>query len=228
MYGDSQQAPEQMAPPVDASAPGSPPEMAQAAGETTDPTTGRKPVAFGDDKALLTGLYDYGRRNKALVEALGLPKDAETQDALRVIEQLQQRTQLASRGPDDYELPPEIREREQLLLERSWNAAGRDFGEEFVQSTQGLRELVLSTNDPYELVSALHQMMAQVSSAQSQGQQAPPPVQQQLPPAQASQQPRGVDMEVARPGWIATPDDTDKPGTGDTRGFFQRVFGQAR
>ena len=230
MNGDSQLAPEQTAPPANASAPESPPQdAAQAPGESTDPTAGRKPAAQVDVKALQTGLYDYGRRNKALVEALGLAKDADTEDALKVINQLKQRA--AASAVDEYELPPEIQEREQVLLQRSWNAAGRDFGEEFVQSTQGLRDLVMSTNDPYELVQALHEMMSQVSQpppAESQGEQAPPPGQPQAAPAQASQQPRGVDMEVGRAGWTVSTDDTDKPGSGDTRGFFQKVFGGTR
>ena len=126
------------------------------------------------------------------------------------------------------ELPPEIVQERQRLSDRAWQSAERDFGEDFALQAQGLQELVFNTDDPYELTSALHELAQSVGvpGEQPAPQNGAPPAGEQPPaPAPAQQQP-GVDMEVGKPGWKVQADEADEKGSGDTRGFFQKVLGQ--
>lgn len=214
----AQQQRDPSAPPQDAASPFlSPPATAQAQDDEAPPD-GRKPGAL-DYAALRPELSAQGRRSKAATEALGLDKNATADEIATAIEALKRRTA----GTDRMELPKELREEQDRLVARAWQSAERDFGEDFTLQAQGLVELVYNTDDPYELTAALHQMAQAIKSPpQEQPGQAAPAHQAAPPP----QERPGVDMEVGQPGWkVQVDEDVDKPGSGDTRGFFQRVLG---
>lgn len=218
MDAQQQQAPP--APPVDAPASEAPPAPpAQPEGEA--PSDGRQPEAPAY-AALRPQLSTLGRQRKAATDALGLDKDATPEEIQTAIEALK-RPRPQSLDPA-VELPAEIIEEQRRLHKRAWQSAERDFGEEMTLQAQGLQELVANTDDPYELTQALAELAQSAGTpAAPSGEEPAPPAGEQ--PAAPAQQPPGVDAEVGQPGWKVTADEDDEKGSGDTRGFFQKVLG---
>lgn len=217
MVDGAQQQQEPTAPPVDAPESQTPP-VTPAPSEDAAPSEGRQPAvpAYAAVRPVLSA---QGRRSKAATDALGLDKDATPEEIGTAIEALKR-----PRGTDpEVQLPAEVVAEQNRLAQRAWKSAERDFGEDFALQAQGLQELVFNTDDPYELTAALHEM-AQSVSQQPQGEQQQEPPAQQAAQAQPQQDRPGVEMEVGQPGWKVQADEDDKAGSGDTRGFFERVF----
>lgn len=228
MDGASQQAPEQNAVVPEAGAPGGTPQE-QPQGETTPPPVATKPKPPVDVRQLQHGLTRYGQQNSDAKKAVGLEGNAPHEEYMARL------ADLTSASAPAEELDPAVAEQYEALYEQSWTSAGRDFGADLATQAQNVQELVYNTQDPYELTKALHEMLTKMQTGEEGEAPAPPSgqqpapaaaAQQQAAPKQASQATPGVDMEVGEPGWIAKPDDDDKAGSGDTRGFFQRVLRQ--